>query len=211
MISETRLLVFAKAPQPGAVKTRLIPLLGERGAAALHARLIEHTLGIASEAALGPLELHGAPAADPLLSACAARYNARLVEQCAGDLGTRMHNAFAAALAGGAPAILVGADCPPLTAHHLRQAAHALAGANDAVVTPTEDGGYALIGLKRCDSRVFAGLAWSTPSVMDETRARFTALGWRWAELATLWDVDRPADYARLAASGYDFLCESDS
>lgn len=211
MTSETRLLVFAKAPLPGAVKTRLIPLLGDAGAAALHARLVEHTLAIAREAALGPLELHGAPATDPFLGRCAARYNAKLIEQCAGDLGTRMHSALEGALAGGTPAILIGSDCPPLTARHLREAAHALTGAADAVVTPTEDGGYALIGVKRCEARLFAGLAWSTPSVMDETRARFNTLNWRWQELETLWDLDRPADYRRLADSGYDFLCETGS
>jgi glycosyltransferase A (GT-A) superfamily protein (DUF2064 family) len=69
------------------------------------------------------------------------------------------------------------------------------------VFSPTEDGGYALIGLTRCDERLFEGIAWSTPRVMDETRARLRGLGWRWRELDTLWDVDRPADYERLVAS----------
>lgn len=193
------------------MKTRLIPLLGERGAAALHARLIRHTLEIANEAALGPLELHGAPAADPYLGECAARYHATLIEQCAGDLGTRMHHALDAALAGGTPAILIGSDCPPLTAHHLSAAARALASESDAVVTPTEDGGYALIGMKRCDSRLFEGVAWSSARVMDQTRERLRACGWHWVELETLWDIDRPADYERLAISGYDFLCETGS
>lgn len=212
MPEDTHLLVFAKAPRPGAVKTRLVPLIGERRAAALHARLIEHTLEVAREAAIGPLELHGAPAADPFLAACAKRFGATLVEQCAGDLGTRMHHALGNAVSRGAThAILIGSDCPPLASRHLREAQQALAGAVDAVFAPTEDGGYALIGVRRPDARLFHGVNWSTPAVMLETRARLTALAWRWTELETLWDVDRPPDYERLAASRYDFLCESGS
>jgi len=202
MSSPTRVLVFAKAPQPGAVKTRLIPVLGAEGAAALHAKLIKHTLKIAKHSALKIVELHGAPATDPFLAYCGARYNATLVEQCEGDLGARMFNAFTSALAGGGSAILIGTDCPSLTARHLRQAAQALAGGNDAVITPTEDGGYALIGLARCDPHLFSDIAWSSAQVMEQTRTRLRDLGWRWTELEMLWDVDRPADYERLNASG---------
>lgn len=198
----TAVLVFAKAPQPGAVKTRLIPLLGAEGAAALHARLIKHTLGVAREAALGRLELHGAPAPDPFLEYCAERYNATLIEQCDGDLGTRMYSAFDSALAGAGSAILIGSDCPALTARHLRHAARALSAGDDAVLIPAEDGGYAMMGLRRCDKSLFTGIAWSSPQVMEQTRARLKRLGWRWTELETLWDVDRPADYERLTASG---------
>ena len=63
---------------------------------------------------------------------------------------------------------------------------------------PTDDGGYALIALTRCDPRLFDGIAWSTAAVMAETRLRLRDLAWRWAELDTLWDVDRPCDYKRL-------------
>ena len=201
MNNPTRVLVFAKAPRPGAVKTRLIPVLGAEGAAALQAKLIKHTLGIVRQSALR-MELHGAPASDPFLTYCGARYNATLLEQCAGDLGARMLNAFTTALAGGGSAILIGTDCPSLTARHLRQAAQALAAGNDAVITPTEDGGYALIGLARCDPHLFSDIAWSSAQVMEQTRTRLRDLSWRWTELEMLWDVDRPADYERLNASG---------
>ena len=116
--------------------------------------------------------------------------------------------AFEAALAAHARVLLIGSDCPALTARHLRQAERALRDGNDAVLAPSEDGGYALIGLTRCDARLFAGIAWSGASVMEDTRARLTELGWRWRELDTLWDVDRPEDYARLMDSG---LLEPDS
>jgi uncharacterized protein len=70
------------------------------------------------------------------------------------------------------------------------------------VFAPCEDGGYALIGLTRVAAKLFDGVAWSTGNVMAQTRARLQQLGWTWRELETLWDVDRPADYARLVDSG---------
>jgi glycosyltransferase A (GT-A) superfamily protein (DUF2064 family) len=84
----------------------------------------------------------------------------------------------------------------------LRQADHALREGADAVFVPCEDGGYALIGLQRVDARLFDCIAWGGDNVMADTRARLTGLGWRWRELETLWDVDRPEDYRRLLASG---------
>ena len=196
-----RIVVFAKAPQPGRVKTRLIPLLGAGGAALLHARLVEHTLATARASAPGALELHGAPADDDL-QRCADRYHARLVEQAAGDLGERMRHAFERVLETSSYAILIGTDCPALRPSHLREAALALEKGQDAVLTPVEDGGYALIGLRRSDARLFDGIEWGTDVVMAATRTRLHALGWLWAELETLWDVDRPADYQRLMTSG---------
>ena len=197
-----RVLVLAKAPRPGLAKTRLVPLLGEAGAAALQARLVKHALKTAREAALGAIELHGAPADDDFLRYCAEHYGAALIPQADGDLGSRMHAALGRALGESACAILIGSDCPALTARHLRLAARALDEGHDAVFAPAEDGGYALVALKRCEPRLFEALAWSTPSVMEETRTRLRALGWGWHELETLWDVDVPADYERLLASG---------
>lgn len=198
----TKVLIFAKAPRPGLAKTRLAPLLGERGAAALQARLIEHTLVTALEARIGEVELHGDPADDDSLRSCAARHGARLIGQGAGDIGARMCTAVEQALPTCARVLLVGSDCPALTAEHLRLAAYGLEAGDDAVFVPTEDGGYALIGLARCDARLFAGIAWSTSRVMEETRARLLELTWRWRELETLWDIDTPSDYERLVASG---------
>jgi rSAM/selenodomain-associated transferase 1 len=199
---DARLLIFTKAPRPGTVKTRLIPLLGQQGAAALQARFIAHALTVARTAAIGPMELHCAPdCSDAFLNLCAAGYGAALVPQCEGDLGARMQHAFERALALSPRALLIGTDCPPLTVRHLRDADRALR-ADDAVFAPAEDGGYALIGLKRCDARLFRGIAWGGPTVMEDTRARLHALGWTWRELETLWDVDRTEDYQRLLDSG---------
>lgn len=194
-----RVIVFAKAPVPGCVKTRLAPRLGEEGAAALHARLVKHTLATVKRAGFKDIELHGSPADDPFLRFCAERYDARLVAQSGGDLGTRMCHAFRSSDA--LNTLLLGTDCPALTPHHLTEAARALAAGADAVIVPVEDGGYALMGLARCDRRLFADIAWSTPAVLGQTRARLRELKLEWRELELLWDVDTPADYDRLLAS----------
>ena len=192
------LLVFAKAPQPGTVKTRLIPMLGAQGAAALHARLVKSTLAMASIAARSSLELHADAIDDDFLRHCAARYDARLVPQRGADLGERMSNAFADVFARERTcAVLIGCDCPVLRGEHLRAAVRALQ-THDAVFSPAEDGGYVLIGLARHEPRLFEHIAWGSDRVMQQTRERLLKLGQSWLELATLWDIDRPADVERL-------------
>lgn len=193
-----RLAVLAKAPVAGVVKTRLIPALGAEGAAALHRRLVRHTLETARRAAIGPVELCCAPAAGhPFFAQCRADLGIELTAQAEGDLGSRMSAAFARLLPAG-PAILIGADCPSLTEGDLRAAAQAMARGYEAVLSPTEDGGYALVGLARPAPELFADMEWSTERVMARTRERLASLGLRWLELPTRWDVDRPEDLARL-------------
>ncbi len=194
-------IVFAKAPRPGEVKTRLIPLLGAEGAAALHRQLLHRALLTATSAGLGPVELHCAPdAEDDFLQECGRRFGVALAPQRGRDLGARMCHAFEDGLARHARVIVIGTDCPVLTEQHLRDAHAALdpaQGGNDAVLIPADDGGYALIGLAQCDARLFDGIAWGGDTVLAATRERLQSLGWRWRELETLWDIDRPEDYRR--------------
>ena len=182
--TRTRIVVFAREPRAGRVKTRLIPLLGAAGAARLHARLVARTLATARAARLGTVEL----------------WQSR--RQRGADLGDRMHHAFARSLRRAARVILVGTDCPALGAADLRRAARWLAGGADAVLAPAEDGGYALIALRRVSPRLFAGVEWGSARVMAQTRERLAALGWRWRELPEVWDVDRPEDFRRLERAG---------
>jgi len=194
-----RLIVFARAPQPGEAKTRLIPVLGEAGAAALYRRLAMHCLRAATDAQLGPVELWCAPdAGDPFFRECERRFGVSLHSQGEGDLGARMRLAFESALARASRAILVGSDIPALSAQYLRDAERALAGGDNVVIGPAEDGGYVLIGLSRCDAGLFRGIPWGGSEALAETRRRIAALGWRLIELPALWDVDRPEDLERL-------------
>src|SRR5437763_10504937 len=134
--------ILAKAPLPGLAKTRLAPVLGANGAAALQARLIERAVETARKAAVGPVTLWAAPDQDhPAFQTLAALFGVTLARQPDGDLGARMLAALDAARG---PAIVIGTDCPALQPAHLRAAAAALTGGVDAVVVPVEDGGYAL-------------------------------------------------------------------
>jgi uncharacterized protein len=112
-----------------------------------------------------------------------------------------MYRAFRRVLRRHPYAVLIGSDCPALRPADLRAAARALREGADAVLAPAEDGGYPLIGLRRVSRRLFDGIAWGGPQVLAQTRRRLKALGWRWKELRTLWDVDRPEDVARLRRS----------
>ncbi|MBA2350745.1 MAG: TIGR04282 family arsenosugar biosynthesis glycosyltransferase [Burkholderiales bacterium] len=195
--TDCRILVFAKAAVPGRVKTRLIPALGAETAAALHESLLDHTLATALAAAPNAVQLWCAPSH---LHPFFQRYSQRcaLRSQIPGSLGDRMAHAFAAALRCTDRAIAIGCDCPALTALHLREAAALLKTGHDAVMTPAEDGGYVLLGLTRFSSVVFERIAWSTETVLAQTRNRLQSLGWRWHETTPLWDIDRPCDYARM-------------
>lgn len=197
-------LVFAKAPVAGTVKTRLIPLLGAAGAATLQRRLITQALSVARAATPGRIELWCAPdITHPFLQAAASAHVATLHAQQGDDLGKRMAHAFACALRTAKYAICIGADCPALTAQHLQSAMTTLQNGHDAVFVPAEDGGYALIGLARDMPQLFEHITWGGPQVMAQTRARLHALNLRWHELETLWDVDRPEDYRRLLQTGW--------
>ena len=198
----TRIAVFAKAPVPGTVKTRLAALLGADGAASLHAGLVRHALASAVRSGVGPVELWCAPdERHEFFAACSAQFGARLRRQQGGDLGARMRHAFDAALAEGAALVLIGSDCPAITAPALMAAATALR-SHDVVIAPAEDGGYVLVGLSRPCPALFTGVDWGTGAVMSQTRARLAESGQPWAELPMLWDVDRPEDYARLQREG---------
>jgi rSAM/selenodomain-associated transferase 1 len=189
-----RLLIFAKAPLPGLAKTRLIPALGAAGAAALQQRLIRRTLATAAQSWLAT-ELWCHPdCAQPFFAACAGEVTVELRSQQGADLGERMHHAFVTAAA---PALLIGTDCPALSAQDLRTAAAALA-AHDAVLGPAADGGYYLIGLRRPQPTLFRAMPWGTDAVLALTRTRLHAAGLRWQELPLHHDIDTPDDLVHL-------------
>ncbi len=191
------LAILAKAPIPGQVKTRLMPALGAEGACRLHERLVRHAVETALAATSPPcITLWTAlDHAHPMFRELADRHGLSLRAQPEGDLGERM---FQALQAMEAPGVLIGSDCPALTPALLKRCQASLMNA-DAVFLPVEDGGYALVGLRRADRRLFAAIDWGTNRVMSQTRERVAMLGWRLACPARLWDVDRPEDLDRLA------------
>ena len=188
-----RIVVFAKRPLPGRVKTRLIPLLGADGAARLAAEMLAATLDEAIATGLD-VELCGDP--DP--AGWCDQPGVRLAAQGDGSLGDRLARAAARVLGEGGPVLLIGADCPALDLHRLRAAAEALR-ISDAVIHPARDGGYALLGLTRFDPSLFADIAWSGPTVASATMARIETLGWTLFVGDTMRDVDEPGDVALVA------------
>jgi rSAM/selenodomain-associated transferase 1 len=199
--------ILAKAPLPGFSKTRLAPVLGSAGAAALQVRFIERAVETARAADVGPVTLWASPDQNhPAFRALSSRLGIALARQPEGDLGKRMLTALAAA---SGPSIVIGTDCPALHAEHMRAAADALTGGVDVVVVPVDDGGYALIGARCADERLFAGMPWSTADVMAETRRRLIRLSLSWREPARLWDVDVPDDLERLRRNGLASLIDA--
>lgn len=197
--AHVQVAVLAKAPIAGLAKTRLIPALGAAGAARLQRRLTRQAILTAQAAGLGPVTLWCTPdARHRFFRALNEASGVPCLVQASGDLGDRMHTAFRLHCTLG-PLLLIGTDCPPLTPAHLRRAARALCTGLDAVFHPAEDGGYAMVGLRAPQATLFTGMRWSTDAVMADTRARARDAGLTWCELETLWDLDEPADFARLS------------
>lgn len=202
-MSRTRILVFAKAPLPGQVKTRLVPALGAEGAADLARAMLLDTWRVAASVPAADVELWAEPAPDhPDWKSLLPPSAATLRSQGAGDLGARLARAAEAIVAEGDRVVLIGTDCPGLTKRRLDSACRELE-SHDAVIHPTFDGGYALLGLLRFHPSLFEGIEWSGPCVAADTITRIDALGWTLYLGETLRDIDEPEDLAHLRQSGF--------
>ena len=193
------LVVFAKWPAPGAVKTRLCPPLTPAQAAGLYAAMLDDVLEAMSRAA-PPLGLELVLAAHPpeSLTQFAARAPGwRVVAQQGADLSARMEHAAASELARGAERVLLrGSDSPALGADVLAAALAALERC-DVALCPDRDGGYNLVALRRFAPGLFAH-AMSTSTVLGDTRDAARALGLTSEVLGPGFDVDTAADFALL-------------
>lgn len=192
-----RIIVFAKTPRPGSVKTRLAETIGAENAAVLYRQLMRFTVMRVEHAALAPVQLQVTPDLQHPLFDSLAEQGIDIIEQQGADLGARMSNAFQVVLADSEFALLIGSDCPALSVAYLESACRALLDGTEVVLGPTEDGGYVLIGMRRCHAALFEDIPWSTDQVMAVTRQRLASLGCRALELDTLWDLDRPEDLLR--------------
>jgi uncharacterized protein len=192
-----RIIVFSKAPLPGLAKTRLIPVLGEQGAAALARRMLLHTLANAIASNLGSVELCVSPVGHQVWSGLEIPQSVALTDQGEGDLGERMARACSRSIVGGESVLLMGTDCPSCDTAYLQAMALALKD-RDAVIAAAADGGYPAIGLRSFDGSIFRDIAWSTNSVLSETLEKFKALDWRYSVFPTLHDIDEPQDLQHL-------------
>lgn len=204
-------IVLTKAPVPGLVKTRLIPALGERSACDLYMQLLDRMQGTL-QAVINQSESQAAVwvAGDsehetfkPWKS-FASFYQ----QPSEGDLGVRMAMAVQSSLARGYTPILIGVDVPDLDEGYLldclKQLEH-----SDVVISPAEDGGYGLLGMKQFHSELFQHKAWGTETVFRDTELDLAALKLQnnlsAAILPEVWDVDEPADVERFHHSYISF------
>lgn len=195
-----RLAVFARRPEPGRVKTRLSPALPSNLALELYRGLLSDAFLVAAAASADDRAVYWDGARTGAADTISAGF--RAAEQTGGDLGARLERAFDDLLqARGDRAVIMGADCPEMTAQAVDAAFDSLS-ATDLVLGPTRDGGYYLVGLRRRAPEIFRGIPWSTAGVLQQTldRARAARIGW--SLLETLDDLDTPADLVGLVARG---------
>ena len=196
-MSDQRLIVFIKAPRPGAVKTRLG--LGAEAECAAYQRLVQVVLEKIS--AFEAVELRFAPADALAEIRHWVRGKWSAAPQCHGDLGHRMAGTFADAFRNGAKrVVIIGSDCPYLEAADIEMAWAELERC-DLVLGPAEDGGYWLIGLRENRPNLFKDMIWSSPGVFEETIARAKVLGLKTVLLRKLSDVDTREDWERFIAA----------
>jgi len=194
-----KILVFSKAPEPGRVKTRLMPDYSAEQAASIHSNLVHHTLTTLSQAKLCPIELWCAPDCDSaFFKACKKDYPLELKQQQGNDLGERMHHAFQSALQIAEQVIIVGTDCPTLTKSDIETALGVLSQPIDAAIAPADDGGYVLIGLTRNSHQLFTGINWGKNTVMQETLDRINRLNYSFQRLNQHSDIDYAQDLLNL-------------
>jgi len=193
--AEDAVVLMAKAPVPGRVKTRLCPPLAPAEAARLYACM----LGDAAEeiSSVGRIArylfLDRPVAANAMRGAPFSSFER--FPQRGKDLGEKMWDAAVAAFRRGARrVVIVGADCPSLSAGTVRRAFQELSTGASVVFGPSADGGYYLVGLARPDERLFRKCAWSTPTVLLDTVARCRALSIPFSFLSPERDVDTGKD-----------------
>ena len=195
------LIIFTRYPEPGKTKTRLIPALGEEGAAELQRNMTLHTISTARQFNKHhpvSIKVHYEGGSADAMRAWIGK-GVLYIPQSRGDLGERMANAFRAAFRDGAlNAVLVGTDCPDVSAADF-QNAFSILDDHDLVVGPASDGGYYLVGLrKECLHKavpaLFKGMNWGSGDVLSDTLAAAENSGLSCGVGRTLDDIDRPED-----------------
>ena len=196
---DSRILVFAKAPIKGQVKTRLSPKYSADFALKLHTNMVSHCIDLVTKSNLCPIQLWCAPSPHvKYFQNCKNDYGVELYSQHGRDLGERMSNAVNTALSKCKNVVLIGTDCPSLTQNDLREVLISLENNKDVVISPALDGGYVLMGLNRSHQQLFNDISWGSDQVFAQTKSRLRFLNWCWEETKIFWDVDRPDDIRRL-------------
>ncbi len=197
------LVVFAKRPQRGKVKTRIAATLGEQTAAELCQCALDDTLTLALSIADVARVISYAPATEQArryFESGAAGFT--LMPQRGTTLGERLCDTFAQLLKGHSPVVAIGSDSPDLPPALITRAFESLRDCTDVVIGPASDGGYYLIGMRSLHAVLFERIDWSTGAVARQTRARALAAELRMVELPPWHDLDTVADLRALVDPG---------
>jgi len=198
VISNKRcLLLFARSPERGRVKTRLMPALGEERTLRLYESLLYRQLNLVNNYVDTDaiLAVHGEPD-HPVFSG----FRGTTILQKGDDIGQRMSHAMEIALTDYKQVLLAGCDCPAMNAEYLDAGFQALDQGKNAVFGPVRDGGYVLVGLSAALPEIFINIDWGSDKVMSQTREKLHALKVPWKELPVTDDIDDPQDLALLEA-----------
>ncbi len=202
-VDRTKVVIaqFAKEPILGEVKTRMAPRLNLIQALSLHKSLVSYTVQQIADFPLATLELWvGSNGRHEFFQSLSTNTNIAIYEQHGDSLGDKMYFAAVECLQRAEAVIIIGSDCPFISKTVLTTAIHTLLAGVPVVINPAFDGGYVLIGFTKVAPEVFAGVQWGSETVLQQTRDNMTQLGWRWHELDTLSDIDRPTDLQLLPA-----------
>lgn len=203
MGKSSALIIFAKAPVPGQVKTRLQTRLSADECASLHSSFIIDTIKLARDAGAADIFLACHPdVEDPFFKKISSDFGVALIPQNGNDLGDRMENAIDKGLKMGyEKVIIIGSDSPDLPPEYIRKGFKML-DLSDMVIGPSADGGYYLIG-GRIKLDVFEGIPWSTSSVFEMTLKKAEKQGRRYSVLNEWYDIDTWEDLQRFRGSGH--------
>ncbi|MCU7800970.1 MAG: TIGR04282 family arsenosugar biosynthesis glycosyltransferase [gamma proteobacterium symbiont of Lucinoma myriamae] len=209
---DTLVIIFAREPLAGQVKTRLIPTLGEEGATKIYKQLLDYAINNVITSNLSPANICITPESNRhyfTQMTCSSQFE--LSVQSGNDLGERMYNSLIQALKHYSKAILIGTDCPFLSHNDLQQSIATLDN-NDMVFSPANDGGYVLVGANAVNpvvfEQVFEQIDWGTEKVMAQTRMKLLKHKVSWQELSAQNDIDIEADlkYLPLHNKFQDFI-----
>ena len=198
------LVLFARIPRRGRVKTRLARRIGDEAALLLHRALVDDALRFTAAAARSSgsravVAWDGEGAASRTMSRAGRRARLEATHQGRGDLGARLRRVARRLLARGVRLlVLIGSDSPVAPRSAVPRAFRLLRLGADVVLGPAEDGGYWLLGVRADRPEIFRGMAWGTRSVLRRTLARAREHRARVRFVRGSWDIDRPEDLERL-------------
>lgn len=190
------LVMFARAPVLGQVKTRLIPALGEQGALDMHLKLMNRQIEVLNQSKLCSRQLW----VDQNIEHPAFKiFDGEVKLQIEGNLGAKMCHAAQMVLQQFSKVVIIGSDCPGIDEDYLQQALQNLdENATDVVLGPALDGGYVLIAMKKNQPEVFKDINWGSELVLEQTVNQLNAGALEFSMLPPLMDIDTPEDLKSL-------------